>query len=38
MFGALDVEDCHDKDISNSRKINKTKCWGDSDDEDIFCN
>ena len=38
MFGALDVEDCDDKDISNSRKINKTKCWGDSDDEDIFCN
>ena len=38
MFGTLDVEDCDDKDIYNSCKFNKTKCWGDSDEEDIFCN
>tara|TARA_R110002074_G_scaffold358358_1_gene530680 strand:+ start:102 stop:611 length:510 start_codon:yes stop_codon:yes gene_type:complete len=48
IFGALDVQDNNtDKevqDISNSRKINeriainKTICWGDSDEEDMFCN
>jgi hypothetical protein len=37
MFGALDV-DKEVQDISKSREINKTRCWGDSDEEAMFNN